>query len=63
MTNGFLFPLMVSGSDVNYVSTRPIPPQITSTYSIVLNFAVTAGNVNAVTAGSLTWEVCGYAAR
>ena len=63
MTNGFLFPLMASGGDVNYVSTRPIPPQVTSTYSIVLNFAVTAGNVNAVTAGSLTWEVCGYAAR
>jgi hypothetical protein len=63
MTNGYLFPLMVSGGDVNYVSTRPIPPQMTSTYSIVLNFAVTAGNVNAVTAGSLTWEVCGYAAR
>ena len=63
MTNGFLFPLMVSGGDVSYVSTRPIPPQITTTYSIVLNFAVTAGNVNAVTAGSLTWEVCGYAAR
>ena len=63
MTNGFLFPLMASGGDVNYASTRPIPPQVTSTYSIVLNFAVTAGNVNAVTAGSLTWEVCGYAAR
>jgi hypothetical protein len=63
MTNGFLFPLMASGGDVNYVSRRPIPPQVTSTYSIVLNFAVTAGNVNAVTAGSLTWEVCGYAAR
>jgi hypothetical protein len=63
MTNGINFPLMVSGGDVNYVSTRPIPPQITGTYSIALNFAVTAGNVNAATAGSLTWEVCGYAAR
>ena len=63
MTNGALFPLMVSGGDVNYTSTRPTPPQITSTYSIVFNFAVTAGNVNATTAGSLTWELCGYAAR
>jgi hypothetical protein len=63
MTNGTAFPLMVSSGDVNYISTRPIPPQITSTYDIVLNFAVTSGNVNAATAGALTWEVCGYAAR
>jgi hypothetical protein len=63
MTNGINFPLMVSSGDLNYASTRPIPPQITSTYNIVLNFAATAGNVNAATAGSLTWEICGYAAR
>jgi len=54
---------MVSSGDVNFWTSRPIPPQLTSTYSLVLNFAVTAGNVNAATAGSLTWEVCGYAAR
>jgi ABC-type nitrate/sulfonate/bicarbonate transport system substrate-binding protein len=63
MMNGAPLPLMVSGGDVNYASTRPIPPQITSAYSIVLNFAVSAGNVNAATAGSLTWELCGYAGR
>jgi hypothetical protein len=63
LTNGAVFPLMVSAGDVNYVSTRPIPPQITSTYNIVLNFSVTSGNVNAATAGSLTWEVCAYAGR
>ena len=63
MTNGAVFPLMVSSGDVSYASTRPIPPQVTSTYSIVLNFAVTAGNVNATTSGSLTWELCGYAGR
>jgi hypothetical protein len=63
MTNGTKLPLMVSGSDANFSSTRPIPPQITSTYDVVLNFAVTSGNVNAATAGVLTWEVCGYAAR
>jgi hypothetical protein len=63
MTNGIDLPLMVSAGDVNFLITRPIPPQITDTYSIVLHFAVTAGNVNAVTAGLLTWEVCGYAAR
>lgn len=129
---GAMVPLMVSGGDANYWSTRPIPPQITSTYSIVLNFAVptyyNAGTVTVTngstaitgsgtvwtssmtgmyialsgvyyqftyvsptsgtlgtpyagttqsglsnprlqnfpkqaTAGSLTWEVCGYAAR
>jgi hypothetical protein len=54
---------MVSSGDANYVSTRPIPPQITGTYNIVLNFAVTGGYVSAATAGSLTWEVCSYAAR
>ena len=63
LTNGVTFPLMVSAGDLNYVSTRPLPPQITTTYSIVLNFAVTSGFVNAATAGSLTWEVCAYAAR
>ena len=63
MTNGTNFPLMVSSGDANYVSTRPIPPQITGTYNIVLNFAVTGGYVSAATAGSLTWEVCSYAAR
>jgi hypothetical protein len=63
LTNGILFPLQVSASDANYVSTRPIPPQITDTYNIVLNFAVTSGNVNAATAGSVTGAGCGYAAR
>lgn len=60
---GALVPLMVSSGDANFWSARPIPPQLTGTYSVVLNFAVTSGNVNAATAGVLTWEVCGYAAR
>ena len=60
---GTLVPLMASSGDVNYWSSRPAPPQLTSTYSIVLNFTVTSGNVNAATGGLLTWEVCGYAAR
>jgi hypothetical protein len=60
---GARVPLMVSSGDANFWSSRPSPPQLTSTYSIVLNFAVTSGFVNAATAGSLTWEVCGYAAR
>jgi hypothetical protein len=62
MTNGASFPLGVSTGDLNYFSTRPIPPQIGSTYSLVLNFTVASGNVNAST-GSLTWEMCGYKAR
>ena len=60
---GAQVPLMVSSGDANFWGARPIPPQLTGTYSIVLNFTVTSGNVNAATAGLLTWEVCGYAAR
>jgi hypothetical protein len=60
---GAQVPLMVSSGDANFWTARPIPPQLAGTYSIVLNFAVTSGNVNAATAGSLTWEVCGYPAR
>jgi hypothetical protein len=60
---GTRVPLMVSGGDANFWTARPMPPQFTGTYAIVLNFSVASGNVNAATAGSLTWEVCGYAAR
>jgi hypothetical protein len=60
---GTQFPLMVSSGDTNYWSARPVPPQLTSTYNVVVNFTVTSGNVNAATAGQLTWELCGYAAR
>ena len=62
MTGG-LFPLMVSSGNANFWSARPIPPQLTGTYNIVLNFAVTSGNVNAATAGVLQWELCGYLAQ
>jgi hypothetical protein len=55
--------LMVSSGDTNFWSAHPSPPQLTSTYTVVLNFTVTSGNVNAASAGSLTWEACGYAAR
>ena len=60
---GTQVPLMVSSGDANFWTARPMPPQLTGTYNLVLNFSVTSGNVNAATAGSLTWEVCGYAAR
>ncbi len=55
--------LGVSGGDANFWYARPSPPQLSSAYNVVLNFATTTGNVNAATAGSLTWELCGYAAR
>ena len=60
---GAQVPLMVSSGDANFWTARPIPPQLMGTYSVVLNFAVTSGNVNAATAGALTWEVCGYSAH
>jgi hypothetical protein len=60
---GTQVPLMVSSGDANFWTARPIPPQLTGTYSLVLNFAVTSGNVNAASAGLVTWEVCGYSAR
>ena len=60
---GALVPLMAASGDGNFWTAWPIPPQLTSTYSIVLNFTATGANVNTATAGVLTWEVCGYAAR
>ena len=60
---GTLVPLQVSSGDSNFWTARPIPPQLNGTYNVVLNFAAASGNVNAATAGALTWEVCGYAAR
>jgi hypothetical protein len=60
---GTLVPLMVSSGDTNFWTSRPSPPQLTGTYSVVLNFASTGANVNTATAGNLTWEMCGYAAR
>jgi hypothetical protein len=44
-------------------TARPSPPQLTSTYSIVLAFAMTTGNLNALTAGALDWRICGYSAQ
>jgi hypothetical protein len=60
---GAQVPLMISSGDANFWSSRPIPPQLTGTYSIVLNFAVTSGTVNTATDGAVTWEVCGYSVR
>jgi len=60
---GAAFPLLVSSGDLNYWNARPVPPQLSNTYSIVLGFVSSGANLSALTAGSLTWEICGYAAR
>jgi hypothetical protein len=61
--SGAALPLKAGSGDANYWSARPIPPQLTGTYAIVLNFTATGAFVNTASAGSLSWEVCGYAAR
>jgi hypothetical protein len=59
---GALVPLgLSSGDDGNSWVGRPIPPQLTGTYSVVVNFS-TAGLLTSLTAGSLRWEVCGFMA-
>ncbi len=60
---GRAVPLGISSGDTNYWEAYPAPPILTATYSVVLNFSTTTGNVNAATGGSLTWEACGYDAR
>ena len=57
------FALGVSSGESSFLNDRPTPPQVTSTYSLVLNFTATSGNVNAATAGGLKWKVCGYASE
>ena len=63
MTNGAVMSLEVSSGDASYVSNRPAPPIISTTYSLVLNFSVTGGTLSLATGGSLTVEVCAFAAR
>lgn len=63
--SGALMPLQVSSGETNFLSTKPIPPALTSTYSVVLNFATAVyygtGTVaatngsNAVTGSGTTW--------
>lgn len=61
LTGGTTIPLMLSGGDINYQSYVPPPPQLTSTYSLVLSFVGDGTHLlNTYTAGSVTWEVCHY---
>jgi hypothetical protein len=56
-------PLMVSSGDVNYWAGRPIPPQLTGTYTIVAGFISTGANLSTASAGSVDIEICAYQGR
>jgi hypothetical protein len=53
-------PLMQSSGDVWFAFDRPQPPVVTGTYSVVMAFRTTGGNVSDLTAGSATYKLCGY---
>jgi hypothetical protein len=57
---GGWFDLGVSSGAFNFWNARPVPPQLTSTYTIVLIFTVPSGTLNVAEAGVLTWEICGW---
>ncbi len=55
---GTVVPLGVSGAPWY---ARPIPPQISGSYSVSLNFRTADGHLlQELTAGTLYWEACGY---
>jgi len=56
---GALMPLQVSSGDANCWLAHPPPPQSSGTYNLVVNFAVTTGNVTAAagSGGVLTWRI------
>lgn len=58
-----LFSIMISTGNVNNWTTRPIPPQLTTTYSIVASFISTGANLSTASAGLLDVEFCAYKAR
>jgi hypothetical protein len=70
--SGAVVPLGVSANNSNCWQARPIAPQFTGPYSIVVNLAaqtldaltgvVTPGDITKLSSGVLTWEVCGYKA-
>lgn len=60
------FSLMQSSGSANFATDRPSPPQITSTYDLVVAFRVIVPNgafINTLTAGAVTYEACGYAVQ
>lgn len=65
-TNDEMLPqtsFMVSSGDVWFAEDRPQTPilGVSNTYSLVLAVRTTGGNVSALTAGAVNYEVCGYA--
>jgi hypothetical protein len=67
-TNDELLPqtsMMQSGGNAWFAFDRPQPPVIgaANTYSLVLAIRTTGGNISALTAGAVYYEVCGYAVQ
>jgi hypothetical protein len=70
--SGAVAPLGASANNLNCWQARPIAPQFTGPYSIVVNLAAqtfdaltgvsTPGDITKLSSGVLTWEVCGYKA-
>ena len=58
------FPLKSASAPYNSWYERPGPPQLTGAYDLVLNFKASAplgdGAASSFSAGTLSWEVCGY---
>ncbi len=58
------FPLKSDSVPYSFWYERPTPPQLTGAYDLVLNFKASAplgdGAVSNFSAGTVTWEVCGY---
>ncbi len=63
---GAKIPMLDSSNNSNCWTARPSPPQLSGSYDVVVNFTVytdngqTAGNIKNLTAGTATWEACGY---
>jgi hypothetical protein len=58
------FPLMSESAPYHVWYERPVPPQLTGTYDLVLNFNASSrvgdGFASNFRSGMVTWEVCGY---
>ena len=57
--------MMQSSGNAWFAFDRPQPPLLgaSNTYSVVLAIRTTGGNVSALTAGAVNYEVCGYAVQ
>jgi hypothetical protein len=58
------FPLMSESAPSHFWFERPVPPQLSGSYDLVLNFKASSalgdGMVSNFNSGMVTWEVCGY---